>query len=114
MFCTNSAQCFQTLGRCNLQRFMVGQSVFHSQRFQALSNVAGKAGAYLSEMIYLSGAPLLGRLLPYPQILGKAFTACKDKHSSLLRTFVNYNFKSFMTLTPSRFCTAIVILLPLS
>jgi hypothetical protein len=39
----------------------------------------------------------LGRLQPYPQTQERL---AKDKHSSLLRKFVNYRQKSFITLAP--------------
>ncbi len=42
-----------------------------------------------------------GRLfLPYPQTLDNNERLGRDKHSSLLRTFSNYNSKKFLTLGP--------------
>ncbi len=46
----------------------------------------------------LSGAPHLGRLAKFETRLERL---AKDKHSSLLRTFVNYGVKSFYNIGPS-------------
>jgi hypothetical protein len=37
---------------------------------------------------------------PYPQKLDLGGKACQDKHSSLLRTFVNYGRKKFYNIGP--------------
>jgi hypothetical protein len=42
----------------------------------------------------------LGRIQPYSQTSDYTEKVAKDKRSSLIRTFVNYRKKRFITLTP--------------
>jgi hypothetical protein len=51
-----------------------------------------------AQVKHLSDPPLNDMLLA--QTLQKARKACKEKHSSLLQTFINYGRKSFIALGP--------------
>ncbi len=52
-------------------------------------------------MKHLSGAPFYGRLLALPTNIRLGWKRnVSDKHSSLLRKFVKYGQKSFITLGP--------------
>jgi hypothetical protein len=51
---------------------------------------------------HLSGAPLYGRLLALPTNISLESLAW-DKQFSLSQTFVNYDFKKFLTLRPGHY-----------
>ncbi len=66
--------------------------------FQPSLMFVNKAGA--NRVKHLLGAPLSGRLRPYPQNKTKLERPSRDKGSCLLRTIINLVCKKFLKIGP--------------
>ncbi len=90
---TKWAQCYKILSICNLLIFVISQSVCRWQVFRPSLMLVGKSRS-LPYRTTPEKMFHLGRLQPYSQTYQTNLEKlARNKHSSLLRKFVNYGLK---------------------
>ncbi len=100
-------QCYKTFYDCNLQIFVISQSVSPWQAFPAQSNVLLVRPGGFPRVENLKGASL-GQAMPYLQILDQAGKACQGQTLQLITEIRKLRPKKFYNIGPSSVLSLLV------